>query len=382
MLKDWYRELKSAFIDEIKIDGRFNKAALLLLLCLPLVYATILGAAYSANILNNVPVVVCDLQQSKISRLLVSNYNTSDRFTVVKHVNTYKDMLNSLENGEAKVGIYIEPDLDKRIKTTTPAEIGIYIEASNMVYGRASIVASKEINLNLLVSGSQRILEHLGYYPDRALRTAYPAAISVRILNNPTNGYCNFMLLGLICNGIQISLFLYTVDIFVKNRRKKWQFKSSLILGKLLAIEVMSALAFSFSLWLSKLLFAVPLRGSWYEFLALEMAFIFFFVGLGMMLSLSFANSVLTLQGTLLFIMPGMLYSGLSWPNEWLSNLPSVIRAIFPLTYLAIPMRDLSLTGWSDILLINIGILSIAGLAFYLITYLLLTHRAWQEVKA
>lgn len=88
--------------------------------------------------------MVCDLQQSKISRLLVSNYNTSDRFTVVKHVNTYKDMLNSLENGEAKVGIYIEPDLDKRIKTTTPAEIGIYIEASNMVYGSASIVASKK----------------------------------------------------------------------------------------------------------------------------------------------------------------------------------------------------------------------------------------------
>lgn len=380
MLREWCRELRAAFA-EFKADGRLNKTALLLLVCLPLIYTILLGAAYSANVLNNIPVVVCDLQQSKISRQVVSNYDTSDRFTVVKHVGTQEELLRAIENGEAKVGLYIEPALDKNIKTAKPAEIGIYIEASNMVYGSASLVASEEINLNLLVSGSQRILERMTYYPDRALRTAYPATYGVRILNNPTHGYCNFMLLGLICNGVQISLFLYAADIFFKNRRKDWRFKSALLLGKLLAIEVISGLAFSLSILLAQELFAVPLRGAWYEFLALEAAFIFFFAGLGMMLSLAFPNPILMIQESLLFIMPGMLYSGLSWPNEWLSTLPAYIRVIFPITYLAMPMRDLSLLGWSDLLVKNIGILAGAGLVCFIAAYLLLRHRAWQEVE-
>lgn len=381
MLREWCRELRAAFVAEFKAEGCLNKTALLLLVCLPLIYTILLGAAYSANVLNDIPMVVCDLQQSKISRQVVSNYDTSDRFTVVKHVGTQEELLRAIENGEAKVGLYIEPDLDKNIKTAKPAEIGIYIEASNMVYGSASLVASEEINLNLLVSGSQRILERMTYYPDRALRTAYPATYGVRILNNPTHGYCNFMLLGLICNGVQISLFLYAADIFFKNRRKDWRFKSALLLGKLLAIEVISGLAFSLSILLAQKLFAVPLRGAWYEFLALEAAFIFFFTGLGMMLSLAFPNPILMIQESLLFIMPGMLYSGLSWPNEWLSTLPAYIRVIFPITYLAMPMRDLSLLGWSDLLVKNIGILAGAGLVCFIAAYLLLRHRAWQEVE-
>lgn len=381
MLREWCRELRAAFVAEFKAEGCLNKTALLLLVCLPLIYTILLGAAYSANVLNDIPMVVCDLQQSKISRQVVSNYDTSDRFTVVKHVGTQEELLRAIENGEAKVGLYIEPDLDKNIKTAKPAEIGIYIEASNMVYGSASLVASEEINLNLLVSGSQRILERMTYYPDRALRTAYPATYGVRILNNPTHGYCNFMLLGLICNGVQISLFLYAADIFFKNRRKDWRFKSALLLGKLLAIEVISGLAFSLSILLAQELFAVPLRGAWYEFLALEAAFIFFFAGLGMMLSLAFPNPILMIQESLLFIMPGMLYSGLSWPNEWLSTLPAYIRVIFPITYLAMPMRDLSLLGWSDLLVKNIGILAGAGLVCFIAAYLLLRHRAWQEVE-
>ena len=257
-------------------------------------------------------------------------------------------MLAAIENGEAKVGIEIEPQLDRHIKTAVPADVGIYIDASNMVYGSASLVASKEINMNLLVSGSQRILERMTYYPDHALKTAYPAAMSVRILNNPTNGYCNFMLLGLVCNGVQISIFLYAVDFFEKDRKRHWKYKSALITGKMVAMEILSPLAFTVSLWLSHILFAVPLRGAWYEFLLLEMT---------------------------------LLYSGLSWPNEWLDQLPTLIRMIFPITYLAMPMRDLSLAGRSELLMHSAALFASVGLLLYGISYLLLLKKSRQEVQ-
>ena len=235
--------------------------------------------------------------------------------------------------------------------------------------------------MNLLVSGSQRILERMTYYPDHALKTAYPAAMSVRILNNPTNGYCNFMLLGLVCNGVQISIFLYAVDFFEKDRKRHWKYKSALITGKMVAMEILSPLAFTVSLWLSHILFAVPLRGAWYEFLLLEMTFVFFFTGLGMVLALAFPSPVLALQEMLLFIMPGMLYSGLSWPNEWLDQLPTLIRMIFPITYLAMPMRDLSLAGRSELLMHSAALFASVGLLLYGISYLLLLKKSRQEVQ-
>ena len=331
--------------------------------------------------MNHIPVVVCDLEQSSISRTLVLNYDTSDRFRVVKQVSSYEEMQAALRNGEAKVGLYVPSGVDRNLRTAAPAEVGVYIEASNMVYGSAALVASEEINLNLLVGGSQKILEHMTIYPDRALRMAYPAAMSVRILNNPTNSYCNFMLLGLVCNGIQISLFLYAVDMFVKNKAQKWRYKTALLWGKLCALELVTVAVFSICLLISQYVFAVPLRAPWYEFLFLEAVFVFFFTGLGMFLSIIFNAPVLALQNTLLFIMPGLLYSGLSWPQEWLGQLPAIIRAIFPITYLALPMRDLSLAGASNLLAEDTGIMAAAGIILMILTFFLVKYRKWQEVS-
>ena len=381
MLKGWFHESVLAFRQEFYGAGRFNKTLLFLLVLLPLVYTLLFGAAYSANVLNHIPVVVCDLEQSSISRTLVLNYDTSDRFRVVKQVSSYEEMQAALKNGEAKVGLYVPSGVDRNLRTAAPAEVGVYIEASNMVYGSAALVASEEINLNLLVGGSQKILEHMTIYPDRALRMAYPAAMSVRILNNPTNSYCNFMLLGLVCNGIQISLFLYAVDMFVKNKAQKWRYKTALLWGKLCAVELVSVAVFSICLLISQYVFAVPLRAPWYVFLFLEAVFVFFFTGLGMFLSIIFNAPVLALQETLLFIMPGLLYSGLSWPQEWLGQLPAIIRAIFPITYLALPMRDLSLAGASNLLAEDISIMAAAGVILMILTFFLVKYRKWQEVS-
>lgn len=379
-LKKFWLELSAAFKQELYPKKHFNKTALLLLLLMPLVYTILFGYTYSANVLNDIPMVVCDLQQSKISRTVIYNYDTSDRFTVVKHVASLDELQDCLKSGQAKVGLYIEPDLDKRIKTALPAEISLIIDGTNVVYGSASLVAAGEINLNLLAGGEQKIVERLGYYPDKALKVVYPAAISTRILNNPTNSYTNFMLLGLVCNGIQISLYLYTADTFIKNRSRRWSFPTALLLGKGLAIGITSLTSFIFCLWLAHTIFAVPLRAAWSEFFSLMAAFELLFIALGIFFALAFGKAVNAIQETLLFIMPGLLYSGLSWPNEWVGSLPTYIRALFPITYLAIPLRDLSLQGFSNIISSDIKTLLLGTVILALLDYAFLRYRLSKEI--
>ena len=102
---------------------------------------------------------------------------------------------------------------------------------------------------------------------------------------------------------------------------------------------------------------------------------IILFIFVSLLFALVFPNAVLAIQNTLLFIMPGLLYSGLSWPDEWMGRLPSLLQIFFPITYLAVPLRDLSLMGSSGLLMHNVGnMLGTAG-ALFLVDFLLLVKK-------
>ncbi|MDO4922378.1 MAG: ABC transporter permease [Phascolarctobacterium sp.] len=379
MLKIFCGELRRAFIQELRGRGAVNKTLVLLLLGLPVVYTLLFGFTYQANVLNDIPVAACDLQQSKTSRLLINYYNTSDRFVVTDYVQTLEELHEKLRQGQVKAGIYVPADLDKRIKNGQQADVAMLIDGTNVVYGSAALVAAEEINMNILIGAGQRIGERLGLQPDQALETFYPAALRVRILNNPTNAYTNFMLLGLACNGVQISIYLYAADAFASLRRRRPHFCSALLAGKLLAIALTSLLGFGICLCLAHFVFAVPLRASWAAFALLGGAFILLFTSVGMLFSLAFGKAVLAIQNTLLFIMPGLLYSGLSWPNEWVSSLPGAIRLCFPMTYIALPLRDLSLQGVSGLLQENVLLMLAAAAALISLDVLLLRRKLRRE---
>lgn len=379
MWKIYFGELRRAFMQEIYLAGGWNKKLVCLLLLLPMTYTVLFGFTYQANVLNDIPAVVCDMQQSKTSRQLINYYDTSDRFIVTEHVQTLEELQERLREEKAKAGIYIERDLDKRIKNGLQADVAIIIDATNVVYGSAALVAAEEINMNVLVGAGQRISERLGFYPDQAIETVYPAALRARILNNPTNSYTNFMLLGLMCNGVQISLYLYTADAWANIKRRKWRFYSAALAGQLAAVALAAWLSFGLCLGLAHFGFAVPLRGAWQHFALLDGSFVLLFTAVGMLFSFLFGKAVMAIQETLLFIMPGLLYSGLSWPNEWVGGLPLFIRAFFPITYMALPLRDLSLQGTSALLPENITLMLAAAGAVLCLDITLLRRRLRKE---
>ena len=61
-------------------------------------------------------------------------------------------------------------------------------------------------------------------------------------------------------------------------------------------------------------------------------------------------DEVMSLQEPLLYIMPGLLYSGLSWPDFYMNQLAEVIAFIFPMRHGADVVRDLLLAGYAPAL--------------------------------
>lgn len=53
----------------------------------------------------------------------------------------------------------------------------------------------------------------------------------------------------------------------------------------------------------------------------------------------------LSIQIPLLYLMPGVLFSGLSWPAWYMNEFSQVFSFLLPLRHAAVPMRSLLLEG-------------------------------------
>ena len=58
-------------------------------------------------------------------------------------------------------------------------------------------------------------------------------------------------------------------------------------------------------------------------------------------------NEVMSIQEPLLYIMPGLLYSGLSWPDFYMNRVAEVIAFLFPMRHAADYVRDILLSGYA-----------------------------------
>ena len=57
-------------------------------------------------------------------------------------------------------------------------------------------------------------------------------------------------------------------------------------------------------------------------------------------------DAVMSIEMPLLYIMPGLLYSGLSWPDFYMSDVAAAIAQIFPMRHAADSVRDILLAGY------------------------------------
>ncbi len=73
--------------------------------------------------------------------------------------------------------------------------------------------------------------------------------------------------------------------------------------------------------------------------------------------------------------MPGLLFSGLSWPSFAMDSVAKTIAAFMPLTYTADAVRDLVLLGYSPQLPENLLVLCSWGIGLTIISIKIFSRR-------
>ena len=351
------------FSDEMcyLLAGRFPLA--LILVGTPLLFTLLFGMVYRENVINDVPLVIYDADQSSMSRQLTQMYYDSDRFAVMAIVDSEEAVERVLSSGRARAALVIPHDFSKEIKLGNTSNLLLMVNSSNNMFANAALSASSEIARSYTVAIAQKMMQGAGYLPDAAMDAAYPIRLGVRILGNPTNGYTPFMLSGLMMNGLQIGIMLTISPLLVRERRRcNTDTPTWLTLAvRWIPHWAFAMVGFVISLSVAVGIFAVPMNGHWWEAVLVGGAFCFFVCGVLLLFSSFAKTSIIAIQTPMLYIMPGLLYSGLSWPGFDMNQYAVAFAALLPMTYGADVLRDVLLMGYAPHLWHNYAIMLVGG---------------------
>lgn len=370
-------------------NGRFPPA--LIILFLPLLYAFLFGTIYSHNVVNDVPVLILDEDQSKASRTLIQMYDDSEKLRIVGYASSKEELEAAMYDGQALAAIAIPRDFSKDMKTGAGTDVAYIVNSANNMNGNAVIGAIRKINQSYSTAVAASTLEGAGVLPAWAMNLAYPIRMGLRILNNPTNGYTSFMLSALTINGLQISIMLaFTPGIVVFIRKRKLLNAARVghrevfqrLLGAVLPYEAIALCSFCLSLGVCIVVFGLPMRGSLWDCLFLMTCFLFFLMCVLTFFGSGAASVVEAMQDPMIYIMPGVLFSGLSWPTFCMNDIGGAISLLLPMTWVGDCLRDILLAGYAPQLYKDSLVLVSAGLVIGAVGVFRIVRRIRKEGAA
>ncbi|MHC1745615.1 MAG: ABC transporter permease [Negativicutes bacterium] len=351
------RELRMMFIDEPKIAA--------ILFGVPVLYVILFGMVYSTNVVKLIPTVVYDQNQTEVSRTLIQAFEDSERFRIVAYTSSQEEMDFILQQETAQAAVVIPPDFSRDIKKGSATQVLLIVNGNNLLFANPAVGSAQEIVQTFSAGAGQQLMEKTGQLPSMALGSAAPVRFGLRVLNNPTYGYANFIIGGLGANGLQLGIVLAicTTLIGVYRREKDWRDISSgrIVIGKLLPYWMWGMVSFATYLVIAYQFLLLPVKGNPGELLLIGSAFVFAVSAIGLFFSAIAPNEVQAVQLPIAYIMPAFLFSGYIWPDFAMNTFSQLVSTILPLTYAAVNIRDLMLVGCAPDLYRGVLVLSAMG---------------------
>ncbi|MEN6414547.1 MAG: ABC transporter permease [Veillonellales bacterium] len=378
--------IKDIVIKEIRFIFKREPIIIFLLLGVGAAYTTLMGLLYSANVMNHVPMIIYDQDQTQLSRSLIQALDDSEKFQIVADVLSQEEMESMLRDQIGYCALSIPPNYSRDIKNGFGSNLLFELNASNLVFDGAVISMVQEIVSNYLSSIKMGLLEAAGQLPSQALSHVAPIQFRLRVLNNPTLNYTSFFVLGIFFVAFQTGVMM-AVSMTMANEYKKFQELRNtaavkVLFAKLLPYWIGGIGGFIASILIAVDVFGVPFRGSVASLLFLGTVFIFVITSLASLLPAFCTNQVFLLQLVVSYAVPCFLFSGYTWPRYAMNLFGWTISCIIPVTYIADNVRDLALHGYAPDLQISIIFLLTAGTALFALSTALYSWRRKQAANS
>lgn len=329
----WAKEMKATVQDE---------GVLIFFILVPLLYPLLYSWAYNNEVVRDVPVAVVDLSHSQLSRQFIRQYDASPDVKVAYHCNSIDEARELIGKQVVRGVVYIPTDFATNINRMEQSHISVYCDMAfiltyKAIYQTATAV-SAEINKEIQVHAS-------GNYTQREDEVStQPLAFDEVAIFNPTGGYGNFIIPGVLMLIIQQTLLL-GIGLSAGTARESNRYRDlvpvsrhyngifRIVLGKSLCYFMVYAIMAAWLTMVVPRLFHFVTLLEWHSLLGLMVPYILACIFFGMMIScmVKYRENVMLL--IVFMSVPLLFLSGISWPQSSLPGAWQSVAYLFPSTF-------------------------------------------------
>ena len=306
---------------------------------------------YAANLdVSNIPTVVCDMDNSRISRELLTDFSTSGYFALNDYIENIDDVDHFIDNGRASIAIVIPRGFGDKIIGRKAAQLQIIADGSDANSATIGLSYASMI----VARYSQNIVLESYEQVSKNGRKLIPVKAETRVWYNPELKSRNFMVPGVLALLLMVMTLILTSLAIVKEREigtmeqlivtpiRPYQ----LIIGKLAPFTIIGMIDVGLVLLVATLWFGVPVRGSVPLLFVLCAVFLLTTLGLGLFVSTVSRTQQQAMMTSIFFIqMPMIFLSGFVFPIQNMPDIIQFISYLLPLRYFFVIIRGIFLKG-------------------------------------
>jgi ABC-2 type transport system permease protein len=308
-------------------------------LFIPIVELFMLGYAIDTNV-RNVPTVVYDQAGTQESRALLQRFENAQTLKIVARAFSDEEMSRAIATNKAHVGVKIPEDYSRRLLAGQTADVLMLVD------GTVSSVAGEALNVGNAVALQESLQRILG---DKQL----PVDCRPRVLYNPDTRSPNFFVPGLMVIMCQMMATMLAAGAIVKEKETgtlEQLFMTpvrplELLVGKMMPYCVLAVGEFCLIAFLMRMVFQVPINGSFLTLLSLCAPFVLTMVGLGLLISTKASTREAASQLTMGTILPSVFLSGYVFPIDTMPVIFQYLGLGVPATWLIDAARGVILRG-------------------------------------
>jgi ABC-2 type transport system permease protein len=319
-----------------------SKFYVFMLFILPVFLFSFLAYVYMTGVLREVPVAVCDYDNSELSRTYINFIESTGSMKIVKHVATEEDLKKEFLDGHIYASFVIPYNFERDAKSGRGTSVIVYNNTTNLITGNT--VLKDATTFTKMFSGGVLLkkIRSKGAVEEQATNLINAVKIDSRPMYNPNYNYLNYLIPGLIPVMMQMAIMLLAAIIissefanntFADLMKTAGNKVYAVFIGKsipYLLINTATAFLIPGILFpFFKVEITGPVTGTLLLFALFSTASFFF----GMMISTLSKNYLFTTEISLFLNTPAFIFSGFIYPL-WAMPRPHVWFAqLMPFTH-------------------------------------------------
>lgn len=372
------RVIQTIVVKEFRQIGR-DRRMIPLILVSPIFQLVILGYAATLDV-KEVRTVVCDHDQSVVSRDLVARLEASGVFRVTAVVEDEDAVDDPIRAGLAQVGLIIPRGFHRDVTGMRSSSLLLIVDGTQAMVSTIALNQARETLLRFFLETLRRAVDRM--QTTRADAPSPPPRVpevhlATRVFYNEEMRSADFMVPAVLAMVLMVMTVVLSAMNLVREKESGTIEQLivtpirpvELLVGKLAPFVLIGLVDVLIVLGVALFWFEVPFRGSVLFLFGVSLLFLMSTLGLGLLVSTVSATQQQAMMTAVFFVMvPSILLSGFIFPIE---NMPGIFQEasrLIPMRYYLTVVRGVFLKGtglavhWPEVLaLLCLGLVILGG---------------------